>query len=81
MTDDGKNFATYLPAGLAFVIPAGVDTPIATWTRGGLTSSTGNNVKTGHVETRFDLEMAVDVAKGQEYKVGTIYDTNVGGLN
>lgn len=81
MTDDGNNFATYLPAGLAFVIPAGVDTPIATWTRGGLTSLTGNNVKTGHVETRFDLEMAVDVAKGQEYKVGTIYDTNVGGLN
>ncbi len=80
-TADGKNFKTYLPAGLAFAIPAGADTPIATWTRGGLTSLTGNNVHTGHVETRFDLEMAVDVAKGQEHKIGVIYDSNVGGLN
>lgn len=76
----GTNFATLLPAGLAFVVPSGVDTPIATFTRGGVTSFTGNNVKTGKVETRFDLEVGVDVAKGQEYKVGIIYDTSIGGL-
>lgn len=81
MNETGDNFATLLPAGLAFVIPAGIQSPIATWTRGGLTSFTGNDVKTGKVETRFDLEVAVDVAKGQEYKIGTIYDTNVGGLD
>lgn len=81
MNADGDNFATLLPAGLAFVIPAGIQSPIATWTRGGLTSFTGNNLHTGKVETRFDLEVAVDVAKGQEYKIGTIYDTNVGGLD
>lgn len=81
MNEDGDNFATLLPAGLAFVIPSGKQSPIATWTRGGLTSFTGNNVKTGKVETRFDLEVACDVAKGQEYKIGTIYDTNVGGLD
>lgn len=78
---DGSNFETLLPAGLAFVIPTGVQSPIATWTRGGLTSFTGNNVHTGKVETRFDLEVACDVAKGQEHRIGTIYDTNVGGLD
>lgn len=77
----GDNFKTLLPAGLAFVIPTGVQSPIATWTRGGLTSFTGNNVHTGKVETRFDLEVAADVAKGQEHRIGVIYDENVGGLD
>ena len=81
LTDDGKNFKTMLPAGLGFIIPAGAQSPIATFSRGGLTSFTGNNVKTGKIETRFDIEVGVDVAKGQEYKIGTIYDTNVGGLS
>lgn len=81
MNEAGDNFATLLPAGLAFVIPSGIQSPIATWTRGGLTSFTGNNVKTGKIETRFDLEVACDVAKGQEFKIGTIYDTQIGGLD
>ncbi len=78
---DGSDFTTVFPAGLAFVIPASVDTPIATFTRGGLTSLTGNDIKTGKVLTRFDVEMGVDVAKGQEHKIGVIYDTNIGGLD
>lgn len=81
LTDDGTNFKTLLPAGLGFILPAGTKSPIATYSRGGLTSFTGNNVKNGKVETRFDLELGVDVARGQEYKIGTIYDTNVGGLS
>lgn len=81
MNADGTNFETLLPAGLAFVLPAGSDSPVASWTRGGLTSFTGNNVKTGKIETRFDLEVAVDVAKGEEYKIGTIYDSQIGGLD
>lgn len=81
LTEDGSNFKTLIPAGLGFVIPAGAQSPIATFSRGGLTSFTGNNVKNGKIETRFDLELGVDVAKGQEYKVGTIYDTNIGGLS
>ena len=81
LTDDGTNFKTLIPAGLGFILPAGTKSPIATYSRGGLTSFTGNNVKNGKVETRFDLEIGVDVAKGQEYKIGTIYDTNVGGLS
>lgn len=78
---DGSNFETLLPAGLALVVPAGVNSPIETWTRGGLTSFTGNNVHTGKVETRFDLEVACDIAKGQEHRLGVIYDKNVGGLD
>ena len=60
---------------------AGGNSPIATWSRGGLTSFTGNNVRTGRVETRFDIELAVDVAQGREYQVGTLYDTSIGGLS
>ncbi len=80
LDSDGTNFKTLLPAGLGFIIPTGVQSPIATWTRGGLTSFTGNDVKTGKVCTRFDLEVACDVAKGQEHKIGTIYDSTIGGL-
>ena len=80
LNSDGTNFKTLLPSGLGFIIPTGVQSPIATWTRGGLTSFTGNDVKTGKVCTRFDLEVACDVAKGQEHKIGTIYDSTIGGL-
>lgn len=79
--EDGTNFATLLPIGLGFVIPSGIKSPIATYTRGGLTSMMGNNVKTGKVETRFDLEVGCDVAKGQENRIGVLYDTNLGGLD
>lgn len=79
-TNTHTNFKTMLPAGLAFVIPTGAKSPIATWTRGGLTSMTGNDVKTGKIVTRFDIEVAADVAKGQEYQIGTLYDTAIGGL-
>lgn len=80
LNDAGNNFKTLLPAGLGFVVPAGVKSPIETYTRGGLTSFTGNNVKTGKVETRFDLEVGCDIAKGHEHRIGTIYDENIGGL-
>ena len=74
------NFGTMLPQGLAFVIPSGAKSPIATYTRGGLTSMTGNDVKTGKVLTRFDLAVGVDVAKGQEHRIGALRDTNLGSL-
>ena len=70
----GTGFNTVAPEGLLFVIPAGVDSPVKLWTRGGLTSLTGNAVTTGRQLTRYDLEVAVDVAKGQEYKLGLIRD-------
>jgi len=77
----GTDFKTLYPSGLGFIIPTGINSPIATWTQGDLTSFTGNDVATGKVMTRFDMTAAVDVAKGQEYMLGAIYDTNLGGLS
>lgn len=77
---DESNFETVLPAGLGFIIPTGVNSPIATYTRGGLTSFSGNDVKTGKVLTRFDIEVGCDIAKGREYEIGVVYDATVGGL-
>jgi hypothetical protein len=74
----GDNFATMLPQGLAFVLPTGGKSPIATYTRGGLTTFSGNDVKTGRILTRFDLEVGVDVAKGHEFEIGILKDTNLG---
>lgn len=73
----GENFATMLPAGLGYAIPSGGRSPIATWTRGGLTSMTGNDVHTGKTISRMDIEVACDVAKGHEYEIGLIMDTNL----
>lgn len=80
LNSDGDNFETIMPVGLGFVIPTGVNSPIATYTRGGLTSFSGNDVKTGKVLTRFDIEVGCDIAKGHEHEIGMIYDSQLGGL-
>lgn len=77
---DGNNFETMLPAGLGFVVPTGVQSPIATYTKGGLTSFTGNNVSNGMIECRFDIQVGCDLAKGQEHRLGVVYDSNLNGL-
>lgn len=74
LTDDGKNFNTMLPSGIGFVIPAGTSSPIYSITRGGLTSMSGNDVTTGNLITRYDLEIGSLVAPGREYEVGVIAD-------
>ena len=76
----GDDFETMLPAGLGFIVPTGAKSPIATYTRGGLTSFTGNNVKNGKIESRFDLSVGADIAKGQEYKIGMFLDSNISSL-
>ena len=73
----GNDFATMVPEGLLFVLPNGVQSPVATWSVGGLTSFTGNDVSTGRLLTRYDLTIAADVAKGQEYRIGLLNDTNI----
>jgi len=81
MNAAGNDYATLLPQGLGFAIPSGAQSPVALFTRGGLTSFTGNDVKSGKQLTRFDLEVGCDVAKGMEHEIGVIYDTNLGGLD
>lgn len=73
----GDNFDTLLPAGLGFVIPSGTTSPIYTVTRGGLTSFSGNDVSTGQMMTRFDLEVGALVAPGREYEIAVIHDQNL----
>jgi hypothetical protein len=48
--------------------------------RGGLTSMTGEDVKTGMYITRFDTEVAADVVKGKEHQIGVLMDTNLSTL-
>ena len=80
LTADGTNFETMLPAGLGFVMPTGGQSPIYTVTRGGLTSISGNDITTGQLISRFDLEVGCLVVPGQEFRVGMIHDTNLDSL-
>lgn len=56
-TSDGTNFDTMLDAGVGLVVPTGVDSPIKSWTKGGLTTISGSDITTGHILTRFDIEL------------------------
>lgn len=77
-TSDGLNYATLLPSGLAFVTPTapvnGVS-PIQTFSIGGLTSFSGNDVTTGSVLNRFDLSIACGVAATDA--IGIIHDSSL----
>lgn len=77
MNKGGDNFATMLPTGVGYVIPAGGKSPIYTITRGGLTSFTGTDVTTGQIMTRYDMSVGALVASGREYEIGMISDTNL----
>lgn len=77
LNKDGDNFATMLPTGVGYVIPAGGKSPIYTITRGGLTSFTGTDVTTGQIMTRYDMSVGALVAPGREYEIGMISDTNL----
>ena len=81
VTENGeKNYATLLPAGLAFVTPAGNTdgAAVQTFSIGGLTSFTGNSVATGDVLTRFDLSVAAGVADPSQ--IGVIHDSGLDNL-
>ena len=74
----GDGFELYFPNNILFVIPAGMQSPVRTWSRGGLTSAQALDVATGKNLVRFDLEIAADVGKSEEYKVGMIIDSSLG---
>lgn len=78
LNSKGDNFDTMLPTGLGYVTPSGGQSPIYTVTRGGLTSFSGNDVTTGEIISRFDLEVGALIAPGREYMVGMFSDTNLG---
>jgi hypothetical protein len=72
----GDNFKTYLPEGLLFFVPQGALSPLQVFRRGGLTSQTGNDIVSGTELTRFDMEIGAGVAKGREFEIGLLSDTN-----
>lgn len=75
----GDNFELYLPEGLMYAIPqksGNMPSPLQVFQRGGITSASGFDVVTGYEMTRFDLEVGADVAKGREFEIGLISDTN-----
>ncbi len=76
LTTDGTNFETYLPEGLLFFVPQGQVAPLQIFKRGGLTSMTGQDIVTGTELTRFDMEIGADLAKGREYEIGLLSDSN-----
>lgn len=80
LNKDGTNFETMLPAGLAFVMPQGGQSPIHMVTRGGLTTFSGNDVTTGMQLSRFDLEFGTLVVPGREYEIGMLHDQNLDSL-
>ena len=73
----GDNFATMLDPSIGFILPAGSKSPIHMITRGGLTSFTGNDVTTGEILTRFDLQAGCYVEPDRAYEVALIEDTNL----
>lgn len=76
--ETGTTYANLMPEGILWLLPTiGGDSPVATYTRGGITTLTGVDVTTGHYVTRFDLEFAADVAKGYESTIGILNDTNL----
>lgn len=74
-----QDYKTLLPEGLGIVVPAGTNpSAIQTFTIGGMTTMTGNNVTTGDIMTRFDLSVAAGVARTDT--IGIIHDSSLDDL-
>ncbi len=69
---DGTGFEQYFNPGDAWFIPSGVNGPVHIFQRGDLTAMTGNDVNTGDMVTRLDLEVGAGVVEGREYEIGLI---------
>lgn len=70
-------FETYYDTDKLYFIAAGVNSPLNIFRRGGITTFSGNDVKTGTVTTRFDMEIGADVVKDREYEIGIIAKESV----
>lgn len=69
---DKSGFETYYDTDKLYFIPAGITSPLNILRRGGVTTMSGNDVNTGTVMTRFDMEIGADVVKGREYEIGML---------
>ena len=69
---DKSAFVTYYDTDKLFFTVSGVTSPFNIFRRGGISTMTGNDVKTGTVMTRFDIEIGADLTKGREYEIGLL---------
>ena len=69
---DNSTFETYYDTDKLFFTVSGATSPFNIFRRGGISTMTGNDVKTGTVMTRFDIEIGADLTKGREYEIGLL---------
>ena len=69
---DKSAFETYYDTDKLFFTVSGATSPFNIFRRGGISTMTGNDVKTGTVITRFDIEVGADLTKGREYEIGLL---------
>ena len=69
---DKSAFETYYDTDKLFFTVSGATSPFNIFRRGGISTMTGNDVKTGTVMTRFDIEIGADLTKGREYEIGLL---------
>jgi hypothetical protein len=69
---DKSAFSTYYDADKLYFTAQGTNSPFHIFRRGGITTMSGNDIETGVVKTRFDIEIGADVTKGREFEIGII---------
>lgn len=69
---DKSGFETYYADDELYFTAAGVNSPLHIFRRGGITTMSGNDVETGTIKTRFDVEIGADVVKGREFEIGML---------
>lgn len=69
---DNSAFETYYDTDKLFFTVSGATSPFNIFRKGGISTMTGNDVKTGTVMTRFDIEIGADLTKGREYEIGLL---------
>lgn len=69
---DKTSFETYYDSDKLYFTAQGNTSPLNIFRRGGIMTMSGNDVETGIVKTRFDIEVGADVVKGREFEIGMI---------
>ena len=69
---DNSAFETYYDTDKLFFTVSGATSPFNIFRKGGISTMTGNDIKTGTVMTRFDIEIGADLTKGREYEIGLL---------
>lgn len=67
---DKTAFETYYDSDKLYFTAQGNTSPLNIFRRGGIMTMTGNDVETGVIKTRFDIEVGADVVKGREFEIG-----------